>query len=154
VRALIATDGSPASIEAARRATEVLRGDAELVLVTVVSPVDGPEADAGGFEGPLLGPDEARDLQRAAVVEAHAALAATAEALGPTPVAQRVVEGSAGPAICSLATEIDADVVVVGNSGKGPLARALLGSVSSYVVHHCGRPVLVVPDAALRHLDY
>jgi nucleotide-binding universal stress UspA family protein len=147
VRALIATDGSLASVEAARRAGELLRGDAEFVVATVVGPVEGPEADAGGFEGPLLSPDEARDLQRAAVVEAHAALAATAQVLGPAPVAQRIAEGAAGPAICSLATEIHADVIVVGNSGKGPLARALLGSVSSYVVHHCGRPVLVVPGA-------
>jgi nucleotide-binding universal stress UspA family protein len=35
-------------------------------------------------------------------------------------------------------------VVVVGSHGKGVLRKALLGSVSEYLTHHCKRPVLVV----------
>ena len=37
-----------------------------------------------------------------------------------------------------------ADIVVVGCRGMGNLKRALIGSVSTYAVHHCTAPVIVV----------
>jgi nucleotide-binding universal stress UspA family protein len=142
------TDGSPLSLEAARRAAAVLPEDAMFVLVCAIPPRAAPEDDAGGFEGPLLSPEEADDLNRESVVEANAALAATAAALGPVAVEQRVEEGSPADVICSVAGDLDADVVVVGSHGKGALKEAVLGSVSRQVLHHCHRPVLVVPRAA------
>ena len=145
MRALIATDGSQASLDAARIAAAVLPKDTEFVLVCVRPPRDVSGEYAGGFEGPLLSPEEAENLNRAAAIEADAVLAATAAVLGPVPVEQRVEEGSAGETICSLAGDLDADVVVVGSHGKGAFAAAVLGSVSRHVVHHCHRPVLVVP---------
>jgi nucleotide-binding universal stress UspA family protein len=145
MRALIATDGTPASLEAARSAAALFPKDVEFVLVYVKPTQDFSGEYAGGFEGSLMSPDEAEDLNRGAQVEADAALAKTAAALGDTPVEQRVAEGSAGETICSLATDLEADVVVVGSHGKGALAAAMLGSVSRHVVHHSHRPVLVVP---------
>jgi nucleotide-binding universal stress UspA family protein len=35
--------------------------------------------------------------------------------------------------------------VVIGRRGLGGIRRALLGSISDYVVHHAGVPVIVVP---------
>ncbi len=41
----------------------------------------------------------------------------------------------------------DADLVVVGARGHGAVGAALLGSVSSWMLHHVHRPIVVVPDA-------
>ena len=144
MNALIATDGSEASQDALRVAAELMPDDTALILLTVVPRPLQPEDDAGGFEGPLFSEEEARDEARSEQVSAAGALAATASVLGARPVEQRVREGEAGQAICDEAKELGVDIVVVGSHDKGPIARALLGSVSDYVVHHSPCPVLVV----------
>jgi nucleotide-binding universal stress UspA family protein len=53
-----------------------------------------------------------------------------------------VVEGSAGRELVRLGDE--ADLLVVGTHGHGALGSVLLGSVSSYCVHHATVPVVVV----------
>ncbi len=53
-------------------------------------------------------------------------------------------QGHAGNAIISKAEEISADLIVVGSHGKSNVDRLLLGSVSSFVIEHCSKSVLVV----------
>lgn len=48
-------------------------------------------------------------------------------------------------AVVAAADEIDPDVVVCGARGHGTLARALIGSTSSAVLHHGRHPLLIVP---------
>ena len=46
--------------------------------------------------------------------------------------------------LCRVAEEIAADLVVVGSRGRGVIQRALLGSVSTHVVHNAPCPVMIV----------
>ena len=50
-----------------------------------------------------------------------------------------------GQAICGIAEQEGADCVVIACRGLGPIKKAMMGSVSEYVVRHANRPVLVVP---------
>ena len=56
---------------------------------------------------------------------------------------QRVVQGRAATAILSAATDVDADLIVVGSRGFGPIRSMLLGSVSAEVIGSADRSVLV-----------
>lgn len=51
---------------------------------------------------------------------------------------------AAAPAEALIDASRDAEIVVVGSHGRSALGRALLGSVSTDVVHHAHCPVLVV----------
>ena len=53
------------------------------------------------------------------------------------------VSGKTDDAICGLADQLDADLVIVGNRGLGGV-ELVLGSVSERVVHKCNRTVMVV----------
>lgn len=47
-------------------------------------------------------------------------------------------------AVCSLAEEIDADLIVVGNRGMSSASRFILGSVPNSISHHAPCSVLIV----------
>mmetsp|Transcript_39714 Transcript_39714/g.85996 ORF Transcript_39714/g.85996 Transcript_39714/m.85996 type:complete len:104 (+) Transcript_39714:148-459(+) len=53
-------------------------------------------------------------------------------------------QGDARDEILNWVEHDDSTMVVIGSRGHGMIKRALLGSVSDYVVHHCHKPVLVV----------
>ena len=145
MHALIATDGSEVSLDAARKAVALLNP----TRVTLLSAADtsiAEDSGAGGFEGNLLSPAESERARDAILDEGRDELSSTLQAIGldPAIVDRRLVEGSAGRTICQVANEVDPDVVVVGSHGRGFIGRVLIGSVREYVVRHCAAPVLVV----------
>ncbi len=86
-------------------------------------------------------------------VEAHAgALAdegaklAAEQNLEATPLGE-LSDGNVWATILRVADEHDVASVVVGSRGLSDFKSILLGSVSSGVVHHSVRPVVVVPGA-------
>lgn len=50
-----------------------------------------------------------------------------------------------GEHISRLAKEQQIDLIVMGSRGIGRIRRTLLGSVSDYVLHHAGIPVVIIP---------
>jgi nucleotide-binding universal stress UspA family protein len=54
-----------------------------------------------------------------------------------------------GRALCELASDRDAALIVVGSRGRGLVRRFLLGSVSAVVIRKSPCPVMVVPDTAM-----
>lgn len=146
MHALIATDGSEVSLDAARRGLELLR-PTKVTLLAVADTAVVDDSGAGGFEGNLLTPEEADRARQAILTAGGEELAETIEAVGidPSIVERRVVEGAPGQMIVHVAEEVGVDVVVVGSHGRGWFKRMVMGSTSRHVVHHARCPVLVVP---------
>jgi nucleotide-binding universal stress UspA family protein len=56
----------------------------------------------------------------------------------------RTARGKAWKAICEVADELDAAIIVLGARGLSRLQSALLGSVSSAVSIHASTPVMII----------
>jgi hypothetical protein len=56
---VMATDGSEAAIDAARRSVDLLRPGAQVTLVIVIPEYEDPMEDAGGIEGPGISYEKA-----------------------------------------------------------------------------------------------
>ncbi len=59
-------------------------------------------------------------------------------------------EGAVWRTILDVADDLDVKLIVIGTRGLTAVDSNLLGSVSNAVVHHSGRPLLVVPSAGSR----
>jgi nucleotide-binding universal stress UspA family protein len=142
---LVATDGSESAIDAARRSMDLLRPKAHVVLVAVIPEYEDPMADAGGIEGPGISEKQAEKDWKKRTAEGQAALDRTTSVLG-TEVEVHLVpdDDKAGTVIVRVASEMNADVLVVGSSNKGWLSRLFGGSVSDYVAHHAPCPVMLI----------
>ena len=150
---LIAFDGSAAA-EAAVRAAGALFPGARATVLTIHEPAMSPATTfraGGALMSPELVERGLTELKGELVAEAEAAAAegvrlAQAAGLGAEPA---VAPGERQPwePILAAAAERGAEVVVCGTRGRGPVARSVLGSTSSSLLHHADRAVLVVPEA-------
>jgi nucleotide-binding universal stress UspA family protein len=146
---LLCFDGSEGAITAISRAG-LLLGPRRAVILTVWEPVADwePYDPATILSAPLsrlassaLGLDEIANELAREKMDRGVAVATDAG----FQVQGRVAKGKAWRTICEVAAELDAEPIVVGARGLSRVQSALLGSVSSAVVFHAKRPVLVVP---------
>jgi nucleotide-binding universal stress UspA family protein len=105
----------------------------------------------GALMSPELVERSLTELERELVADAEAAAAGgarLAEAAGLT-AEPEVAAGERQPwgPILAAAAERSVDVVVCGTRGHGAVARSVLGSTSSSLLHHAEHAVLVVPEA-------
>jgi nucleotide-binding universal stress UspA family protein len=142
---LVPVDGSTGGAVALDTAVPLARtSHARLVLVraTVPLPLWLYEPTLGVDTGPLIDPMWDEDERKAAEMYASAL---ADRLVGTGVVAEgRGVSGEPGPAIVSVADEIDADLIVMSTHGRGLPLRAVLGSVADDVVRRSRRPVLLV----------
>ncbi|WP_166396140.1 universal stress protein [Rubrobacter marinus] len=133
---LLATDGSDDAALAARAAVDLSeRFGSPLHVVHAWHSL--PSAH---FESMIRAyyKDMAKELLAKGVARIKDAGGAVAEA--------HLQEGRAADAILGLAEKIEADLVVLGSRGHGPVERIVIGSVSEGVVRGAACPVLVVRD--------
>jgi len=143
------TDFSEQATRALRTAFELARTHvpAELHVVHASTAVSAAVGSAIPLGGPPACSEQDLDEQQAELVR-H-----LDEQLGKLPgfaesgvsVMSHVLLDAPMFAITRLASELDADVIVVGSHGRHGLARWLLGSVAEAVVRQASCPVLVVP---------
>jgi len=149
---VVCTDGSDLALAAASAGFALLQPADTIVVATVVHTVDPSLADdGGGHAGPSMSPAEVEAQHseahsRGETVLAEAAAALRAAGVAPSKIQQRVLTGKPGPALCELARDLGAHAIVVGSRGRGGIRRALLGSVSDYVVRHSPCSVVVTRD--------
>ena len=138
---LVAVDGSDHSLDAVRVASRLAAAlSAKLTLMTAYhAPSDAlGEPNYSRALGEAL-TEAQRIMENARSVALNAG--------SPEPQLEWLA-GTPAETIVQTARAGDYDLVVVGTHGRGRLGVALLGSVSSAVAAHAGRPVLVVGDLA------
>ena len=138
---VVAYDASDGARVALRRAAAIATTDgAALTLVGATSEDSGPAAAV---------PVPGRHPSPEAVADTRHSLERAIETLDPELQASPwVVGGPAAKAIIAVANDISADLIVAGCRGRGTVGRALLGSVSTELVHESPCDVLVVHPIA------
>lgn len=141
---IVATDGSQASLTAARQ-LKSFADPARFTDVSVVA-VISPLA-AVPFVDEVSG-SRAADVDPTALSfrdEAHAAVKAVAAEFAEWPAAvhELVLSGSPAAEIVTTAEQLPADLIVVASGSSGLTRTVLLGSVAQRVQHSAPCPVLV-----------
>lgn len=137
-KVLLATDLSATSVPATNEAFAMAgRLHAELLIVSVIDPAS-LRLPGGRY---WVRMDQVRDHRQSAAQE-------LVQRGGREGVRVRFLiwEGEPAEAIVDAASAEDADIIVLGSHGRGPIGRLLLGSVSQQVVRHSRVPVVVVPQ--------
>lgn len=134
----VAYDDTPEAKAALARAEVIALACRATIVVYTVSAPPAVVPGAAGYTPAI--PPEAGAIVTRTVKAVDERIAATGRALSGVP----------GPAIVEACEEAGADLLVAGSRGYGPVARVLLGSVSTQLAHKAPCPVLVVPRPSTR----
>jgi nucleotide-binding universal stress UspA family protein len=138
---LVATDTAATSAAAERAGIELAsRIATSLILLSVIDP-SRLRLPGGLFHTRVDQVRTERESALAKIVEDARKHGVSAQFL--------IWEGDPGSIVIEAAEAEGADIIVVGSHARGAVGRLLLGSVSSYVVDHAKRPVVVVRPGQL-----
>lgn len=131
-RIVVGFDGSDHAAAALRWALAIAPDDADIEVLVAIDVI------------PWLSPELVVERHPQAVASARERISAVADRVDPDGRARRsfVLHGPRQALAESL---VDADLVVVGPRGVGGMARAVLGSVTSWLLHDARCPVAIVP---------
>lgn len=140
-RIVVGTDGSDSAREAIRQAAELARlSDAELHVVSAYEPVPPRrfEAESRGVPAELsheFGPREEVNF----ILDGAVSIIADPD----LKTIRHACDGDPADEILTVADEVDADLIVVGNKGMTGARRFLLGSVPNKISHHAPCSVFI-----------
>jgi nucleotide-binding universal stress UspA family protein len=168
---LVAIDGSEHANRAFAQAVGLFGSDAEYVMLSVVPPwspavalgisddLDIPTSPptgtathgATGGSMPFAPTPQAMTAAIEGVYEFFRRAQDQAQSIAGVKATGLIEEAKArkrkiGKMVVDIAAEQQADAVVVGAHGSSFVGGALLGSVSQFVVHNAGCPVVVIRD--------
>ncbi len=151
VRILLAVDGSDASYEAVRALQHLSPAEELVVLYALNIPRLAYPATTPGIHK-----DFAVEVERAMREEGEQIMKRAASLLPPHfgSISKRIETGLPADVILSEAERLQADLIVLGSRGLGPIKELALGSVSHRITTHATCATLVVksPMRRFRHV--
>ena len=140
---LLCADGSDDALDALAAGIDLLGRERPYVLATVAEAPDPDVLSGTGHAGAEMSAEEFDLAVGRAHETARQVLTDAESRLGLDGIEVRVLGGDPASTICGLAAEMGAQAIVIGTRGRGGLTRALLGSVSDYVVRNAPCTVIV-----------
>jgi nucleotide-binding universal stress UspA family protein len=154
-RILLATDGSEESKLAASTAADLAKSTNSELHVVCVGHI--PTILFESPEAVVLDPDLQSTLEEDVEEAAKTKLNEQVQQIGDAGIEVAGVHtrlGNPDAEIVELAGGLSAGLIVMGSRGRGPLKRALMGSVSESVVRHAHCPVIVVRPEKERSAEH
>jgi len=151
---LYATDLSDNSAYAFRYAiNSAQKHGAEIVILHVLEPLPGT---ADSMIKVMIDEDKLDQILRDKVAESIGRIKKRLRIFSDKEFADRpecmdivtsikVVEGYPEEEILRQSNELDCDIIIMGNHGKGMISHAFLGSVAERVLRRSRKPVFVIP---------
>jgi nucleotide-binding universal stress UspA family protein len=149
-KVLIALDYNSTAQKVAEQGYALAKSmNAQITLLHVISDAAYYSSD---IYSPLMGYDSFTDIkfiETASVEELREAaldyLDKSQQHLNDTTIQTAVKEGDFGEQILETATEINADIIVMGTHSRRGLEKILVGSVAEKVLRHSTIPLFIIP---------